>query len=134
MKRIDAIRYGFIGYGLVMATGIIFVFIPASDMVRIGMLCDLPPFEITPVFEYMARGLSFVAFLSGLLMFYFAFHLAEQQRLIRLIGWTALAALPVIVWIHIEVETPAWWLAGDVLGVVLLWLLCFLAGTCLKQV
>jgi len=127
MKKLESIQIGFMVYGLVMASGMVFVFVPRETMVQIGNRFHLPPFEITPVFEYMARGLSFTAFLGGLLMFYLAFHLAEELRLIRLIGWTALAALPVIVWVHLASNTPLWWFGGDLLGILLLWVLCHLA-------
>ena len=127
MKRKKLVQYGFTAYGIVMATGIVFVFIPRDAMVRIGTLCRLPGFEVTPVFEYMARGLSFVAFLAGLLMFYFARNLSEQARSIRLAGWTALASIPVAIFIHASARTPLWWGVGDVVGLLALCALCFLS-------
>lgn len=127
MKKGKLIRYGFIAYGVMMASGIVFVFLPQEIMVRIASLCHLPPFEITPVFEYMARGLSLVAFLFGLLMFYFAFHLNEQAHLIGLVGWSALALIPFAIWIHVMAQTPLWWKAGDVMGLACLWALCHLS-------
>ena len=127
MKRKKMIQYGLTIYGIVMATGIVFVFLSRDMMVRIGTLCGLPPFEVTPVFEYMARGLSFVCFLLGLLLLYLAFNLSEQGRLIRFVGWTALASVPVVIFIHVSAQTPLWWGAGDVVGLLILWILCLLA-------
>lgn len=127
MKRLNLIRYGSMAYGLMMASAVVFVFIPQDTMVHIGAVCHLPPFEITPVFEYMARGLALMAFLFGLLMFYFAFHLSEQIRLISLLGWTALGLIPVAIWIHVMAQTPLWWRAGDTIGLLILWLLSFLS-------
>ena len=126
MKRKKIVQYGFMAYGIVMATGILFVFMPQDAMVRIGTLCRLPRFEVTPVFEYMARGLSFGAFLFGLLMFYFAAHLSEQTRLIRFVGWTALASVPVAIFIHTSAHTPLWWEVGDIVGLLALCMLCLL--------
>jgi len=127
MNRKKTVQYGFRAYGLMMATGIVLVFVPEGAMVRIGTLCGLPPFEVTPVFEYMGRGLAFVAFLFGLLMFYFACHLAEQARLIRFVGWGALGSVPVAVFIHAASETPLWWGVGDVVGLLILCALCLAA-------
>ncbi len=127
MKSKNLIRSGFVVYGLLMASGIVVVFVPQSVMLRIGTLCQLPSFEITPVFEYMARGLSLSAFLFGLLMLYFAFHLSEEARLINLVGWAALSLIPVVIWIHAIIPTPWWWKAGDITGLAILWILCIIS-------
>ena len=126
MTKQTVSKSGFIIYSLVMISGIFFVFIPQDFMVAIGEYCQLPKFVVTPVFEYMARGLSYAAFLIGLLLMYFAFHLNEQARLIRFVGWVALASIPVAIFIHIVSQTPLWWSVGDTSGLIILCILCFL--------
>ncbi len=127
MNRIRIARYGFFAYGLVMMTGLFFVFIPSAAMSRIGEALDLPDFEASPVFEYMARTLSFVAFLSGALLIFLGAHLEDYTRLIRFVGWCLLAFLPIPIFIHIKVSTPIWLKVGGLLGVALLCALCFVS-------
>lgn len=124
--RKTLLRLGFLLFGLLMATGIIFVFIPREAMVSIGKLYNLPPFEVTPVFDYMARCLSFTAFLAGVGMIYAAFHLAELSRMLRFAGWVTIASIPIIVWIHACAGLPRWWLVGDLIGLAIFAGLCFL--------
>jgi len=124
MQKAGILKYGFLIYGAIMATGILFVFIPDEAMISIGKHFNLPPFEVTPIFEYMARGLSLVSFIFGLLMFHLAFHPVEQKHLITRIGHGSLALLPVIIWIHLASHTPLKWAAGDVIGLIVLWALC----------
>ena len=128
MKRPRILRICFVVYGLVMATAVFFVFIPNESMIRIGRYFDLPHFEITTVFEYMARGMSSACFLAGMLLIYVGLHLQEYARLVRFWGWMALLSLPMIVFIHVKLATPFWWKAGDVAGVFLLVLMCFAAA------
>ena len=127
MRTTTILKYGFIAYGMVMVSGIVTVFIPDDMMVFIGEQFDLPAFEVTPVFEYMARGLSLVSFLFGLLMFYFAFHPLEQAELIICVGWVSFALVPIIFFIHVVSQTPLLWAVGDIAGLLILWILCMQA-------
>ena len=124
-SRCRILRACFVVYGLFTACGIFFVFIPDEMMVRIGEAFGLPPFEVTPVFEYMARGMSSLCFLVGALLVYCGLHLGESARLIRFLGWIALASLPAAVFIHAVTPTPAWWKAGGIVAVALLCVMCF---------
>lgn len=116
----------FILYGIMMATGVPFVFIPNSAMVSIGEWCKLPAFEITPVFEYMARGMSFLSFLFGVVMFYLAFHLEEERKFIRFMGWVGVCSILVAAFVHLKIDFPWWFKVGDLAGLISLIILCFL--------
>lgn len=115
----------FILYGIMMTSAIISVFMPNSTMVRVGECCKLPPFKITPVFEYMARGLSFLSFLFGVVMFYLAFHLDQERKFIRFMGWVAVVSIPVAAFVHLKIDFPWWFMAGDIAGLISLIILCF---------
>ena len=125
MKRLRILQVCFVVYGLVMATAIFFVFIPNETMIRIGRYFNLPYFEVTTVFEYMARGMSSICFLVGMILIYVGLQLQQYARLVRFLGWLALVSLPMIVFIHAKLATPFWWKVGDVAGVFLLCLMCF---------
>lgn len=124
MMRFRLLRCGFVVYGVVMATAIVFVFLPNAGMAWIGRTLALPPFEVTPVFEYMARGMSALCFLAGVFFIYAGLHLDACASLIRFLGGFVLLFLPMVVAIHAKLPTPWWWKAGDVLGVLLLAWLC----------
>ncbi len=125
MRRMKILRICFIGYGLVMISAIFFVFIPNAGMVWIGRNLDLPHFEVTTIFEYMARGMSSLCFLFGVFLFYVGLHLREYAKLVRLLGWLMLLTFPGVLFIHLQLLTPIWWKVGDVTGVLLLCLMCF---------
>ena len=127
MNYLKMLRICFVIYGLVMSTQIIFVFIPNSAMIRIGDYFDLPEFEVTPVFEYMARCMPSLCFMIGVLLIYLGLNLQQFAPLIRLLGWLTLASIPMIIFIHGKIDTPFWWKVGDVFGVSLLCVMCFLA-------
>jgi len=126
MNYLKTLRIFFVIYGLAMSTAIIFVFIPNAAMIRIGDYFDLPNFEISPVFEYLARGMSSLCFIIGALLIYLGFNLQKYASLVRFLGWLTLVSIPMIVFIHVKIDTPFWWKAGDIFGVSLLCLLCFL--------
>jgi len=125
MKRLRILRICFVVYGLLMAAAIFFVFIPNESMIRIGLYYNLPNFEVTPVFEYMARGMSSICFLVGMILIYLGLHLRQYTPLVRFLGWLALVSLPMIVFIHAKITTPFWWKVGDITGVFVLVLMCF---------
>jgi len=126
MNYLKTLRICFVIYGLAVSTAIIFVFIPNSAMIRIGDYFDLPEFEVSPVFEYLARGMSSLCFMFGVLLIYLGLYLQQYAPLVRLLGWLALVSIPMIVFIHGKIDTPFWWKAGDVFGVSLLCVLCLL--------
>lgn len=125
MNRLRILRVCFVLYGVVMSSAIFFVFIPNSLIVRIGETFELPPYEVSPVFEYMARGMSGLCFVFGLFILYVGLHLREYARLVRVIGWLATLSLPVVLFIHLKVPTPFLWKLGDLWGVFLLCAICF---------
>ena len=124
-KRQKILRLCFVVYGLFMSTAVIFVFIPNESMVWIGAYFGLDDFEITTVFEYMARGMSSLCFLVGMLLIYIGLHLRSCARLVRFLGWLALVSIPMVLFIHLKLATPFWWKAGDTGGVLLLCLMCW---------
>ncbi len=126
MKRIRVLKFLFVWFGIVMSSAILFVFIPNSTMTWIGANLDLPAFEITPVFEYMARGMSSICFFSGVILLYIGFHIREHLRLIRFMGWFALISVPVVIFIHVKVDTPYWWKVCDVAAMLFLTAMCLL--------
>ena len=125
MKRIKILQICFVAYGLVMSTALFFIFIPNGWIAWIGETYDLPAYEITPVFEYMARGMSSLCFVIGVFLVYIGLHLRDYLRLVGFLKWLAILTLPVVVFIHAKIDTPFWWKAGDVWGVLLLCILCF---------
>lgn len=124
MDRARAARSGLMVCGIVMGTAIIFVFVPSALMVWIGQVLHLPPFEVTPVFDYMARYLSLVHFFFGLLFIYLSLHMDGHLRLIRRIGLVAFAGIPVAVFIHAVSGLPLWWAAGDMAGLCVAGVFC----------
>ncbi|MDD4871520.1 MAG: hypothetical protein PHR77_13265 [Kiritimatiellae bacterium] len=127
MKRIWILSRLFIWFGIVMTSAIFFVFIPNSGMIWIGKTLDLPPFEITAIFEYMARGMSSLCFFFGIIMLYIGFHFQEHLKLVRFMGWFALLSVPIMIFIHARIDTPIWWKIGDPLAMVIFTILCFLS-------
>ncbi len=125
MNRQKILSICFVVYGLIMASAIFFVFIPNENMVSIGRWFGLPHFEVTTVFEYMARGMSSVCFLAGMILLYIGLHFQEHLRLVRFIGWLALLSVPMVIFMHAKMLTPIWWKAGDITGVLLLCFMCF---------
>ena len=126
MNYLKILRICFMIYGLAMSTAIFFVFIPNSAMLRIGDYFDLPEFEVNPLFEYMARGMSSLCFIFGVLLIYLGLYLRRYAELARLLGWLSLASIPMIVFMHGKIATPFWWKAGDIFGVSLLCVMCLL--------
>ena len=125
MKRLNILRVCFVLYGLVMSSALFFIFIPNGGIVWVGERYALPAYEITPVFEYMARGMSGLCFVVGVFVIYIGLNLKDYLRLVGFLKWLAVLSLPVVVFIHAKVDTPMWWKAGDAWGVFLLCVLCF---------
>ncbi|KPK75924.1 MAG: hypothetical protein AMJ79_09100 [Phycisphaerae bacterium SM23_30] len=133
MKRHSILSKCLIIYGLMMAGAFFLIFIPNRAMIRISSYCGLPAFEVTPIFEYLARGMAALCFMFGVLLIYIGLHLAQHLKLVRFLGWFALLTLPLVVFIHAKVSTPFWWKVGDIAGVLLLCLLCLAAPKSLQN-
>jgi len=80
--------------GIVMSAAILFAFLPKRVMKQIGEFARLPPFEVTPIFEYMARSLCILCTLIGIACLYLALHTTACIDLIRFIG---LCCCPLVV-------------------------------------
>lgn len=106
-------------YGAVMLTGAPLAFIPNAWMTSIGRIFRLPPFEITPVFEYMARTESMAAALFGAALWWLSGRLDRHLAVVRFIGLVGCCVLPMVLLLHFKVDTPLYWKVGDVLGTCL---------------
>jgi len=126
MKRAKALRFLFIWFGVVMSSAIFFVFIPNSEMIWIGRKLSLPAFEVTPIFEYMARAMSSICFFFGIILLYLGFHFQEHLKFIRYMGWFALFSVPIMIFIHFKIATPFWWKAGDIAAMLFFTCMCLL--------
>ncbi len=107
-----------------MASAIFFVFIPNAEMTWIGEKLKLPAFEITPVFEYMARAMSSICFFFGVILIYVGLHIREHLKMVRYMGWFSLISVPMMIFIHSKVDTPYWWKAGDIAAMLVFTIMC----------
>jgi hypothetical protein len=103
--------------GFICALALVAVVMPRSWHVQIHAGLGLGDFPEAPIAEYLARGMSAMCGLFGLLQMAFARDVRAYAPLITfqaisltLISLFATAAL----W---PVEMPRWWLLGDVLSV-----------------
>ena len=102
--------------GIVMSAAILFAFLPKRVMKQIGEFARLPPFEVTPIFEYMARSLCILCTLIGIACLYLALHTTACIDLIRFIGLCCCPLVVLAVVLHRKIGTPLWWMIGDAIG------------------
>jgi hypothetical protein len=104
------------------------VFLPVSWMAEIHAWLGLGTFPESTVTDYMARSLSLLYGLVGVLILLFASDVERYRPLIAYMGWGSTAAGIVLLGIGLHAGLPWWWTwhegpSSTAFGLVILWLL-----------
>ena len=108
------------------------VFMPISWMDAICERSGLGPMPTEPVAIYMARHLSLMYALTGVLLMYMSLDVDRHFPLLKVFGWGLLAFGAILLWIDVSSGMPTSWTvmeAGPIVPVAVLfvWLLGQLA-------
>lgn len=108
------------------------VFMPVSWMDAIARKSELGPMPTEPVAIYLARHLSLMYALTGVLLMYMSLDLDRHMPLLRVFAWGLLGFGLVLAWVDINAGMPNSWTfmeAGPVApsALLLLWLMHLVA-------
>jgi len=104
------------------------IFLPVSWMTEIHTWLGLGVFPEAGITDYMARSLSLLYGLIGVLILLLASDVDRFRPLIAYTGWGSTAAGFVLLGIGLHADLPVWWTyhegpSSTAFGLLLLWLL-----------
>jgi hypothetical protein len=115
--------------GVVMATAVFAVFLPADWMATIHdkWLGLEPEFPNQPIVIYLARSLSAFYAMMGILYLILARDVRVYAPVISFMAWASLCFGAATIIIDLQLDFPAWWIWGEspyiiAYGVAVLWL------------
>ena len=104
------------------------LFLPVGWMARIHGWLGLGVFPESGIVDYMARSLSMLYGLVGLLILCMASDVERYRPLLAYTGWASTVAGAILLGIGLHADLPWWWTyhegpASAAFGILILWLL-----------
>ena len=99
--------------GAVDLLAVVVPLLPTDIIARLHEASGLGPFPQSPIADYLARNLSLLVVLHGLVLWGVSGDLPRYRPLISLLGWSAIAHGVSLVLIDWQAGLPGWWVLGE---------------------
>jgi len=99
--------------GILDLLAVAFALLPTATIAQVHERLGLGSFPDSPIAIYLARNVSALVALHGLVLWGVATDLSRYRPLIALLGWSAITHGAWLIAIDWQAGLPGWWIAGE---------------------